>query len=73
MAVETSKTPKIVRNRAKIDQNEQIFDTLLAYFIQKMIGIDQVKGWGCSKGHSVENKIVLSCAGSKTSWGWAVH
>ena len=44
MAVETSKTPKIVRNRAKIDQNEQIFDTLLAYFIQKMIGIDQVKG-----------------------------
>ena len=23
--------------------------------------------------HSVKNKIVLSCASSKTSWGWAVH
>ena len=34
MAIEALKTPKIVRKRAKIDQNEQIFDILLAYFVQ---------------------------------------
>ena len=31
MAVDTSKTPKIVRNMAKIDQNEKMFDTKLAF------------------------------------------